>query len=429
MALTRAVKGRVDEAVAQIHGHFGETVYVRRLSSSDPDDTYSEDMTRVEAEFRLLAVVNVDVPRRTLDRFGVVTPVDLMVTFAKDLMDEVGLDYLHINDVIIWRGRRHTVVQVNEVPKAVIEDVNDTNDTESEFIELAVFAVISEVPEYPPEVPVTPVDPDAAAVLVNPSFESGTTGWTFNPTADATTLKASDGVRSYHQIPTAKNQFTTQDLTGKLVPGKTYTIDSEAFAVNGVPTLKATVGDDDYVVTGDPAWIGDGVWHQMPQLSFTAPTDPDTPVILSVGQGDVTDPGEFYLDTLMADAPAEPVDPPPVTDPTDPVPSPVSALQRAEFIAGQYVVHLLFNKDIEFIGSPALVLRITVNHELAYFGGITLDNPRRITVLIDQLLKPTDEVLVYYNQQGKSTIQNGIVLASNPAQEIADFDGVRAERR
>lgn len=430
MALTQALKGRVDEAVARIHGHFGETVYVRRLIPSDQDPVYNEDLTRVESEFRLLGIVNLDVPRRTLDRFSLGTPIDMMVTFAKDVIDDSGLSYINIGDVIVWRGKRHSVVQINEVPKAVIEDLDDTNDVLSEYVELAVFAVISAVPENPVVPVVPPNDPTAGNIILNPDFEGGQVGWNFSPTSDVTTTKANTGVRSYHQIPTAQNQFTDQDLTGKLTPGKTYTLDSEAFAVNGVPTVKVKVGDDEFKVAGDPSWIGDGTWHRMPTLTFTAPTDPATPVTLSIGQGDSTAPGEFYLDTAMLDAPPVPVDPntPPAPTP-DPDSPPVTGqieLQRAEALVGQYALHLLFNKDVSVVGTPALPLRVTVNHDLAYYGGIVQDSPRRFTVMIDRLLEPTDEVLVYYTSLGNAPPANAIVLASDHAKEIQNFAGVKA---
>lgn len=77
-------KARMDEAVARLHAENGETVYVRRFLSTQPDLIYQEDLTRTEEVFRVIGVVQRNPNRRVLERHGRDLPVDLLVTFDFD---------------------------------------------------------------------------------------------------------------------------------------------------------------------------------------------------------------------------------------------------------------------------------------------------------------------------------------------------------
>lgn len=123
MTWLSSTKARMDEAVARLHAETGETVYVRRFLSTQPDLVYQEDLTRTEEVFRTIGVVQRNPGRRILARFGRELPVDLLVTFAFIDLDEavsdIGNQDLAITRILegyhlVYKGRRYQVVQVEE---------------------------------------------------------------------------------------------------------------------------------------------------------------------------------------------------------------------------------------------------------------------------------------------------------------------------
>jgi len=113
----------MDEAVARLHAEYGETVYVRRFLSTQPDPIYQEDLTRTEEVFRTIGVVQRNPGRRILERFGRELPVDLLVTFGFDdlnaAVSNIGNQDLAITRILegyhlVHKGVRHQVVQVEE---------------------------------------------------------------------------------------------------------------------------------------------------------------------------------------------------------------------------------------------------------------------------------------------------------------------------
>jgi len=123
MTWLSSTKARMDEAVARLHAETGETVYVRRFLSTQPDLVYQEDLTRTEEVFRTIGVVQRNPGRRILARFGRELPVDLLVTFAFIDLDEavsdIGNQDLAITRILegyhlVYKRRRYQVVQVEE---------------------------------------------------------------------------------------------------------------------------------------------------------------------------------------------------------------------------------------------------------------------------------------------------------------------------
>lgn len=116
-------KARMDEAVARLHAENGETVYVRRFLSTQPDLIYQEDLTRTEEVFRVIGVVQRNPNRRVLERHGRDLPVDLLVTFAfldlNEAVSNIGNQDLAITRILegyhlVFKERRYQVVQVEE---------------------------------------------------------------------------------------------------------------------------------------------------------------------------------------------------------------------------------------------------------------------------------------------------------------------------
>lgn len=123
MTWLSSTKARMDEAVARLHAEHGETVYVRRFLSTQPDTIYQEDLTRTEEVFRTIGVVQRNPGRRILERFGRELPVDLLVTFAFDdlnaAVSNIGNQNLAITRILegyhlVYKGVRYQVVQVEQ---------------------------------------------------------------------------------------------------------------------------------------------------------------------------------------------------------------------------------------------------------------------------------------------------------------------------
>lgn len=181
----------MDEAVARLHAEHGETVYVRRFLSTQPDLIYQEDLTRTEEVFRTIGVVQRNPGRRVLERHGRELPVDLLVTFGfNDLnaaVSNIGNQDLAITRILegyhlVYKGVRHQVVQVEQtkvqtgadgpgagecapcpdLPATLPDPISDTDgqvavcafmhvDAElcADFIQLHVLAIIQRESDLP----------------------------------------------------------------------------------------------------------------------------------------------------------------------------------------------------------------------------------------------------------------------------------------
>jgi hypothetical protein len=181
----------MDEAVARLHAEHGETVYVRRFLSTQPDPIYQEDLTRTEEVFRTIGVVQRNPGRRVLEQFGRELPVGLLVTFAFDdlnaAVSNIGNQDLAITRILegyhlVYKGVRHQVVQVEqtkvqtgadgsgsgigecapcpELPTTLPDPISDTDgqvavcafmnvdaDICADFIQLHVLATIQREPD------------------------------------------------------------------------------------------------------------------------------------------------------------------------------------------------------------------------------------------------------------------------------------------
>ena len=181
-----AVKARVDEAVARIHAQHGETVYVRRLLPSGPDDLYAEDLSRMEAAYRVIGVVLLNPAERLLKKFGQALPCDALITFAYNNIS-VALDglgnlfppgdnglYIQPGFVLQHRGIRYTVVKVPElkVPINYQDDGGGSNDQTTQWLEVVALAQVSTYPNVLATTQVQPVQPTVTAMALHAASAS-----------------------------------------------------------------------------------------------------------------------------------------------------------------------------------------------------------------------------------------------------------------